>query len=137
MKTKTDRVVLNLQQKEAQYMAAAMQNIAESYKENCYEKELAAKISRQLNKTVAKNQAIDNLRKTGPEPTKEEVDKAMIAAGVKIPKAVPKKQMKAIADAVTEVGKELNEGTKCPSCDGIMLPEPDGTLSCEFCGAIL
>ena len=43
--------------------------------------------------------------------------------------------MDAIGQAVQEVANELNE--KCPGCESRnTLPEPDGTLICEDCGAI-
>jgi hypothetical protein len=76
-KQKTERVVLNLQQNEA----IELNKFIGEYNSN--KSQLLLKISMQLARTIAKNIAIENLRKTGPEPTKEEVNKALIAAGVR------------------------------------------------------
>lgn len=51
---KDQRVVLNLNLGQAKMLSAAMQHIAEDYKEACEEKDFATKISARLNKTIAK-----------------------------------------------------------------------------------
>jgi len=132
-KQKTDRVVLNLQQNEAIELNKFLTGKGEPY--------LIAieKISKQLARTIAKNIAIENLRKTGPEPTKEEVNKALIAAGVRKAREIKKADdaIGAVVSAAQEVINEREANEKCPSCGSIAtLPEPDGTLLCEQCGAI-
>ena len=132
-KQKTDRVVLNLQQNEA----IELNKFIGEY--NTAKSQLLLKISMQLARTTAKNKAIENLRKTGPEPTKEEVNKALIAAGVRKAREIKKADdaIGAVVSAAQEVINEREANEKCPSCGSIAtLPEPDGTLLCEQCGAI-
>ena len=71
MKTKTDRVVLNLQQSEAIELNSFIKGFLET-ESAAKNNPMIVKISKQLSKTTIKNQAIDNLRKMGAEPTKEE-----------------------------------------------------------------
>jgi hypothetical protein len=136
----TERVVLNLTNNQAEQLNMAIKTALRS---GLTAPEVE-KISKRLEKTMAKNKIIETLRKAGSEPTKEQVDRGMIAAGVKKPKAVPEKAMKAIAQAVEEVEGEMDPDKRiqklnggCPGCGShATLTEPDGTLLCEQCGAV-
>ena len=75
-----DRVVLALSTDHAKMLSAAMKNIAESYKENCEEKEFAEKISNRIDKTILKQAVLKEFEKQGIKPTKEQIKQAMETA---------------------------------------------------------
>lgn len=75
-KKNTERVVLNLKQSEAIELNTLLKKVWEEGSQ------VIEKISKQLNKTIAKNQIIDNLRKQGQEPTKEQIKIALNSAGI-------------------------------------------------------
>lgn len=123
---KDQRIVLNLSAIQAEQLLRLLKTEGD---------ETARKICIRIQKTLHKH-AIEEGQ--NEEDLKAEAEMEMGVSEAELAgnnQELPEETMKAIGQATQEVENELNE--KCRACGSKdTLPEPDGTILCEVCGAV-